>query len=161
MAAMPVRDGESYMVLRGKRRPALILAEPEARIDPALTRGERRWQTAMTRLVAPFYSANGTSSRGGWAPELVNRIQHCEYPQYFWECLPIGGSNEGSILRLDHAFSIGYDLANVKETGYGLHPEALEIIEDWFLWYVTGTVSPESTFEDVHGLLAEELSRPD
>ena len=87
VAAMPLRDGESYMVLRGKRRPGLILAEPEpeVEIDPSLTRGKRRWQTARTRLVAPFYSANGTSWRGGWAPELVTRIQHCEYPQYFWE----------------------------------------------------------------------------
>ena len=135
------------MVLRGKRRPGLILAEAKVRIDRSLTRGKGRWQTARTRLVAPFFSANGTSSRSGWPPELVTRIQHCEYPQYFWDNLPVPGSTEGSILRFDHAFSIGEDLANIDQTGYRLHPDALEVLQDWYLWYVTGTVTRDSALE--------------
>ena len=152
---MPVRDGESHMVLRGKKRPVLILAEAKVRIDPSLTRRKRRWQTARTRLVAPFYSANGTSLRGGWLPELVSRIQHCEYPQYFWEALPVSSSTEGSILRFDHAFSIGEDLANIEATGYRLHSDALEVLQDWYLWYVTGTVTRDSVLETALSVLRD------
>ena len=155
VAAMPVRVDESHMVLRGKRRPVLILAEAKVRIDPSLTRGKRRWQTARTRLVAPFYSANGTSLRGGWLPELVTRIQHCEYPQYFWDALPVPSSTEGSILRFDHAFSIGEDVANIEPTGYQLHSDALGVLQDWYLWYVTGTVPRDSVLETVLSVLRD------
>ena len=91
----------------------------------------------------------------GGLPNLVVRIRRCEYPQYFWEDLPLRGSPEGSILRFDHAFSIGHDLANVKRTGYRLHPDALDILEDWFAWYVTGTLAQSSTISAARELLCE------
>ena len=154
VAALPVR-GEEYVVRRGKQRPCLILASTEVRVDASLVRGHR-WQTARTRLIVPYYSANGTSSRAGWPPELVARIRRCEYPQYIWDKLPLpGGSDEGSILRLDHAFSIGYDVANVMQTGYRLHDDALEIVEDWFAWYMTGTLAREGPLGAARKLLLE------
>ena len=155
VAALPLRGGEEYLVRRGKRRPCLILASTEVPVDASVARGKRQWQTALTRLVMPYYSANGTPARAGWSPELVVRIRRCEYPQYFWEDLPLRGSPEGSILRFDHAFSIGHDLANVKRTGYRLHPDALDILEDWFAWYVTGTLAQSSTISAARELLCE------
>lgn len=152
VAALPLR-GEEYVVRRGKQRPCLILASTEVRVDASLVRG-RGWQTAQTRLIVPYYSANGTSSRAGWLPELVTRIRQCEYPQYFWDKLPLsGGSDEGSILRLDHAFSIGYDLANIMQTGYRLHTEAFGILDDWFAWYMTGALAREGALAAARELL--------
>lgn len=154
VAAVPLRGGEEYLVRRGKRRPCLILASTDVRVDASLAHGKNRWQTALTRLVVPYYSANGTTSRAGWVPELVVRIRRCEYPQYFWEHLPLPGSSEGSILRFDHAFSIGHDLANVVQTGYRLHSDALGILDDWFAWHVTGTFTPEGMISTARELLA-------
>ena len=153
VAALPLHEGEEYLVRRGKRRPCLILASTDVRVDASVARGKKRWQTALTRLVVPYYSANGTTSRAGWSPELVVRIRQCEYPQYFWEHLPLPGSLEGSILRFDHAFSIGHDLANVVQTGYQLHSDALDILEDWFVWHVTGTLAQQGMISIARELL--------
>ena len=162
VAAMPLHDGESYMVQRGKMRPCLILVEPEEELDRSLTRGARRWQTARTRLVAPFYSANGSSSRGGWLPELVSQIRRCDHPQYFWDLLPLSNSSpEGSILRFDHTFSIGRDPATIVPTGYALHADALDVLKDWYLWYVMGTVAEGRALDMARELLREHSAAPD
>ena len=60
VAALPLRGSEEYLVRRGKRRPCLVLASTDVRVDVSAARGQRRWQTALTRLVVPYYSANGT-----------------------------------------------------------------------------------------------------
>ena len=140
VAALPSRGGEEYLVRRGKRRPCLILASTDIHVDASVARG-KRWQTALTRLVVPYYSANGTTARAGWSPKLVTRIRRCTYPQYFWEDLPVPGAREGSILRFDHAFAIGHDPANVQQTRYRLHQDSLDIMDDWFAWYLTGKQS--------------------
>jgi len=135
-----------------KRRPCLVIANTGARVDASLVQGRKHWQTALTRLVVPYYSANGTTARAGWSPELLLRIRRCEYPQYFWETLPMPGPSEGSILRFDHAFSVGHDSANVERTGYRLHDDALGVMDDWFQWYVTGALAervPLHTVRDV------------
>lgn len=138
VAPMPLHDGEEYMVRRSKKRPCLILGETSVTVEPALARGKSRWQTSLARLVVPYYSANGSTSREGWNPELVDRIRRGEYPQYFWDHLPMPtASPEGSILRLDHAFAMGADIANIRLTGFRLHPEALRVLDDWLAWYVT------------------------
>ena len=100
--------------------------------------------TVLSRLVVPYYSANGSGSRAGWSAELVTRIRQCNYPQYFWEKLPVPGAPEGSILRFDHAFAIGHDPANVEQTPYRLHQDPLNILDDWFAWYVTGKLKSEA-----------------
>ena len=153
VAALPLRSDEEYLVRRSKRRPCLIIASTDVQVDTALARGKKRWQTALTRLVVPYYSANGSTARAGWAPELVGRIRRCEYPQYFWDTLPLAGSLEGSILRFDHTFSIGHDLANVEQTGYQLHQDALGILDEWLAWYVTGTLAHADTLKAVRELL--------
>lgn len=61
-----------------------------------------------------------------------------------WDNLPLPGAREGSILRFDHAFTIGHDPANVQQTRYRLHEHALDILEDWFAWYVTGKLKSET-----------------
>lgn len=153
VAALPLRDGEDYIVRRGKLRPCLTLAST-APVAGSLTRGYPRWQTARTRLVVPYYSANGTSSRGGWPPELVVRIRECEYPQYFWDKLPLpASSTEGSILCWSHAFSIGHDPAGVIQTGYQLDPTALEVLEEWFGWYITGALARGGDVDEARELL--------
>ena len=65
VAALPLRSGEERLVRRGKLRPCLVLANTDVPVDAALARGKNRWQTALTRLIVPYYSANGTAAREG------------------------------------------------------------------------------------------------
>ena len=153
VAAVPSRPNEDRIVRRGKWRPCLILAGTEVPVDSALMPG-KRWQTGLARLLVPYYSANGSASRGGWPERLVDRIRHCGYPQYFWDRLPLGGSPEGSILRLDNAFTIGHDPDHVEQTQHRLSQDALAILHDWFAWYITGRLSSD-TISAAQGLFAD------
>ena len=154
VAAVPSRPNEDRIVRRGKWRPCLVLAGTDVPVDSALApRG--RWQTRLARLLVPYYSANGSTSRSGWPERLVDRIRRCGYPQYFWDRLPLDGSSEGSILRLDNAFTIGHDLTHVEQTQHRLSQDALDILHDWFAWYVTGRLGSDSIISTAQDLFAD------
>ena len=62
---------------------------------------------------------------------MVERTRHCEYPQFFWDQLPVAGSEE-SILRLDHLQPMGthHDAHQLSE--YKLSDDALEVVDELF-----------------------------
>src|SRR5260221_9302570 len=64
VAALPMRDGETYLVGRGKRRPAIVVSTGGALIPKDLRGGQNRWQSASTILVAPYYGADASATRG-------------------------------------------------------------------------------------------------
>lgn len=101
VAAMTLHDGELWAAYRAKKRPCLVLGSTSPIVDKKLSRGMPKRSTAPVVQVAPYYGADCGVSRAGYNPELVDRIKHLEYQQFFWDKLPIGGPNE-SILRLDH-----------------------------------------------------------
>ena len=154
VAAMPSRPNEDRIVRRGKWRPCLILANTGVPVDSALA-PKKRWQTKLARLLVPYYSANGSASRGGWPEPFVARIRHCGYPQYFWDSLPLNSSPEGSILRFDHAFAIGHDPTHVEQTRCRLSQDALAVMHDWFAWYVTGRLGSNSIISTAQDLFAD------
>ena len=137
VAGMPLRHGESFLVRRGKIRPALVLATAGPEVPRELRAGAARWQSTPTLLVAPYYGATADGTRGGWNEEFVRRIQRVEYSQYIWDQLPIAGSDAGSILRLDHVFPIGADPSNWQPTPHRLTVEAMSFVDEWFSWHVT------------------------
>ncbi len=140
VAGLPLRSGESYMVRRGKTRPVVVLAAAGPEVEDRLRRGGAKWQYGQTLLVAPYYGAEADGTRAGWKPEFVSRIQCAEYSQYVWDMLPIGGSVDGSILRLDHIFPLGADAANWTPTGFRLSSDGLECFDEWLCWHITGTL---------------------
>ena len=81
--------------------------------------GAARYQTNPTLLAAPYYGADFGGSTGGWRPEFVARIRRCEYPQYLWDHLPVGGRDE-SILRLDHIQPVGKHGESYEVTRRGM-----------------------------------------
>ncbi len=85
------------------------------------------------------------AKRAGYNPELVERIRHCVYPQFFWEKLPLDTETEESILRLDQIQPIGTHYNGFKHTGYRLSEDALEIFDDWLTWLIWGGL-PEDSF---------------
>jgi hypothetical protein len=105
-------------------------------------------------LVAPYYGAEQSGTRGGFTPEFVKRIRRCEYPQYLWDVLPISGSSE-SILRLDHVQPISR-LANSYEIlPHRLSEEAMEIVDTHLAWLLTGNLRAETILADIRACLLE------
>jgi hypothetical protein len=153
VAALPVHPGESRIVRRGKVRPALVVATGGPPVPKELRRSAASWQSNQTLLVAPFYGGAADGTRGGWNPQFVQRIQRAEYPQYLWDVLPIGGS-DGSILRLDHVFPVGLDPANWRLTDFKLSPAALEMVDEWLMWHVTGGLVEDSALDCARKVLA-------
>jgi hypothetical protein len=117
-------------------------------ISKALRVGGARYQTNPTMLVAPYYGADQGGSTGGWKPEFVDRIRRCEYPQYLWEKLPIGGRQE-SILRLDHLQPLGRHGESFQLTKFALSPGGVEILDEWIEWLFLGQVPQDGTLEMV------------
>ena len=116
-------------------------------MDPALTRGMSKYQTAQTVLVAPYYGITGGTKRGGFNREFVDRIRRAEYPEYVWDSLPIGGSTAGSLLMLKQLQPIGRHHNAYELTSYRLGEEALAVIDEWLEWLLTGRLDPEGVIE--------------
>lgn len=146
VAALPMRDAETYLVQRGKRRPVVVVSTGGLPVARELRPGREHWQSARSLLVAPFYGADSGTSRGGWPAPFVERIRRAEYPQYVWDVLPFSSSSSSiSILRLDHIFAIGADPANWKTEPHILSPDALGVLDTWINWLMTDQLSDDST----------------
>ena len=143
VAAMPLHSGEVWAAYRAKRRPCLIIGSASPRIDRTLTLGMARHSTAPTVLAAPYYGSIRDGRRGGYNPAFVERIRHCEYPQFFWDQLPISGVEE-SILRLDHLQPIGNHHNAYQLSEYKLSDDALEVVDELFRLLIWGEISEDS-----------------
>ena len=103
-------------------------------------------------LVAPYYGADLGGKTGGWRPEFVERIRRCEYPQYMWDSLPLGGREE-SILRLDHIQPLGRHGESYELTEYVLGEEAMLLLDDYLDWLIQGEIPAGSVLRDVRTAL--------
>lgn len=154
VAALPQYDGERYLVVRAKRRPALVLTALHASVPKAMTMGAPNWQFSRNILAAPYYSVATAGKRSGWPAAFVDRVQRCEYPQYAWDRLPLPDADAaGSILRLDHLQSVPADSGAHEVTDWRLSDEAVEFMHDWVRWLKTGRLTGECML----GVVREEL----
>lgn len=144
VAALPAFENEVRAVYRAKKRPALIISEGGDEIERILTRGKPKWQTSPVVLVAPCYGVHEGRTRAGFNPEFVTRVRHCEYPQFMWDKLPIGGTTTESIIRLDHIQPIGRHHDSIELTNHRLTDEAIEILDEWLIWLLRGDFEKDS-----------------
>lgn len=142
VAAMPGFGNEFRLLYRAKKRPALIISEGGPQVEK--TRGKPGWQFAPTVLVAPFYGADENEKRSGFPSEFVKRVRRCEYPQYFWDILPIAGSTVESIMRLDHIQPVGRHYKSIEITKYCLNEDAQLVMDEWFIWLAKGYLYEKS-----------------
>ncbi len=140
VAAMPLHGGEVWAAYRAKRRPCLVIGEECPTVDKALTRGMPNHSSAPTILVAPFYGVDRDGSRAGFNPAFVERIRHCEYPQFLWDMLPLDKGPDESILRLDQVQPIGRHHHSHKVYAYRLSEAALDVIDGMLEWQLRGGV---------------------
>jgi hypothetical protein len=143
VAAMTLHEGEVWAAYRAKKRPCLVVGCDHPTVDSNLTKGMPNNSTAATLLVAPYYGAGRNQQRAGYRPEFVERVRHCEYPQFVWDHLPFAGGEE-SILRLDHLQPIGAHYAAYKLSGFRLSDTAIEVIDELLGWLMWGGVAPDS-----------------
>jgi hypothetical protein len=152
VAALPHYAGEVRLVVRAKRRPALVVSTRGVGVEKNLRTGAARYQTSSTLLVAPYYGADVGGSTGGWKPEFVARIRRCAYPQYLWDSLPVPGRKE-SILRLDHVQPIGEHADSYELTDFELDEDALMLVDDYVSWFLKGQVPGNSPLLDIRAAL--------
>jgi hypothetical protein len=148
VAALSLYEGELWTVYRAKKRPCLVLDAEQPEVKNMIRRGMPKILTSPTVLVAPYYGADKDGNRSGYNSELVERVQHAEYPQFFWDKLPIRGARE-SILRFDHIQPVGLHHYAYEHSGYALSDDAVDlIIDDWLIWLFRGELPPESIILD-------------
>ncbi len=104
-------------------------------------------------IVAPYYGADEGGKRSGFNPEFVKRARRCEYPQYMWDLLPINGSAEESVMRLDHLQPVGRSEDSMELLDYCLSDDALLLFDEWLEWLLKGFLETDTMF----GELREEL----
>lgn len=148
VAALPQFKGEMRAVYRAKKRPALIVSSGGPKVPDRLTQNKAKWQTVPTIIIAPFYGADETSKRSGFNPAFVERVRRCEYPQFFWDSLPIDSNTHESILRFDHIQPVGRNQDAVELTKYCLSDTALSFIDEWLSWIITGSLDADSLLGD-------------
>jgi hypothetical protein len=157
VAAFPHHDNEKLIVSRAKRRPALVLSTDGLDVPRTFRLGKSKHQTSPTVLVAPYFGAALSQQRAGFHPDFIMRIRACDYPQFIWDKLPLGGDTEESILRLNHTFPIGNDPAAYEITPWVLSEEALEVIDEWFNWLITGKLNNNGILYMIRDGLRQEL----
>ena len=146
VAAMSLNPGEVWAAYRAKVRPCLVIGKESPSVEKRLTRGKPNHSTAPTVLVAPYYGVDQVR-RAGYSPAFVERVRHCEYPQFLWDQLPTTGtkSPRESILRLDHQQPIGTHRNSFRVSDFRLSKEALfEIVDELVSWLVRGGLDESS-----------------
>ena len=157
VAAMPLNNNEVWAAYRAKKRPCLVFSSDGIKIDKALTRGKPNHATAPTFLAAPYYGIGKNINRAGYSPEFVERVRHCEFPQFHWDKLPFPGGEE-SILRLDQLQPFGSHHDSYKVSEYMLSPDAMDILDELFRWFIWGGVTEDSLIKDYRELIESSFS---
>jgi len=111
VSAMPLYDSEIFCVYHTKKRPAIIISKGGAFVEKGLTKGKSKWRTDRTILLVPSYSV-----REAFSEEFCDRVRRCEYAQFMWDDLPIGGTEKGSVIRFDHLQPAGRSKKSIEFT---------------------------------------------
>lgn len=154
VAAMPLHHGEVWAAYRAKRRPVLVLSEQCPTVDKSLTRGMPNHSTAQMMLVAPYFGVDQNGQRAGFSQAFVDRVRHCEFPQFMWDMLPMASGPAESLLRLDQLQPMGCHHNAYKFCGYRLSDEALAVVDEMLGWLLKGGIAEDHdllAFKDIFG----------
>ncbi|KAB1440341.1 hypothetical protein [Pseudodesulfovibrio senegalensis] len=155
VAGLPCYDREMLSVYRAKRRPALVLAAPHVPLDREEFKGKPSYMTAATYMIAPYYGVEeGTGKRAGYPATFMERVRHGEYPQFFWDSLPVGNEDE-SILRLDQIYPLSTMFRAFELTDFKLSEAALAVIQEWMEWHFFTEVRVDGLVQYFHETFAE------
>jgi hypothetical protein len=146
VAGLSLQEKEIFYAYRAKMRPAIVLStggEPLSRSDRV---GTARWRSSHTFLGLP------TSRASGWKRGTVTRIRHCEWSQYMWDILPDSQYGE-SVFLFGQMQSFSSDYRTYRKSGYRLTDKALDLMDDWLLWYFYGDLSNDGDLRTAREIL--------
>lgn len=153
--SLPQRKKEVRTVYLAKKRPALIVSAGGPWIQKELIWGKPSWQSYPSIIVVPFYGADEGEYRSGYNPAFIERIRHCEYPQFVWEKLPLDSGPKESVMRLDHMQPIPRNQDFLELTSYCLSERALLILDEWISWLITGAIEKDSSLCEIRDFLLD------
>lgn len=133
-----------------KRKRTVKKVKSGPLIEKELTRDISKSRTVPTVLVAPSYGADV-----GYRKEFIERVKRCEYPQFIWDYLPIGGKERGSIIRLDHIQPVVRSTRSIESTRYCLSEKAMAFVMQWVDWLVSGRMDQDSSLCQTRDFLME------
>lgn len=157
VAAMTLENQEVFAAFRAKKRPCLVISADTPAVDKSLMHGKPKHATAPTYLAAPFYGTQKNQKRAGYSVEFIERVRHCEYPQFHWDILPFPGGEE-SIMRLDHIQPFGAHYNSYKLSDFKLSSDAMCLIDDLVCWLIWGGVTDNSLILDYRELIESTFS---
>jgi len=149
VACLPHFTDVSWRLGAVKPRPVLVLAQSQIKVDKVLRAGQPSYQFEDCFLVAPYFGADQNGQRAGFKPELIAKIRHCTYPHLLWDSLPFRGATQNSILRLDQIQPIVDHHHYRTHTGFRLSDDAMDVIDEFTRWHLTGEVDPSSIIHDL------------
>lgn len=147
VAAMSLNDNEIWTAYKAKKRPCLILGKSGHKIKDFDRKGMAKRSYAETLLVVPYYGCDQDGSRGGYKPQFVERVRHMMYSRFFWDMLPLNGTEE-SLMRFDQMQPVGRISNSYEHTGYKIHTDALAIIDEAFHLYMYGTILTDGSLNE-------------
>lgn len=157
VAAMTLHHNEVWGAYRTKKRPCIVLGTGGPTVEKSLTRGKPNAQTAPTLLVAPFYGVIQNKNRSGYSKTFIEAVRHCEYPQFFWDILPLSYNSE-SLLRLDHLQPIGCHHKAYSPTDHILSKHALSFLDEMLHWLLYGGIREHTDLEAYLDLLERNFT---
>ena len=152
-AVWPAFENEHLTVYPAKSRPALVISTGGTDVPDEFRKATARWITAPTILVAPYYGAAQSPTRGGWPQQLVERIIECEYPQFIWDIVPARREPEESVLMLNRIQPIGNHRNSVQVLPFCLGDGAKELLNEWITWLTTGLMDDAGVLPDIQSEL--------
>ncbi len=153
VAATPQFENEEFGVYRVKKRPAIIIADGSEEVPAELIRGKSKRHTSPMVLLAPSFGCDEGQKRDGYSQAFVDRVRRCNFPQFFWDRVPLPGAKE-SIIRFDQIQPMGKHQDAIEITEYCLSREALEVLDDWLYWYCFETVPEDGVLAMVREAVA-------
>jgi hypothetical protein len=149
VACLPHYPEVSWRLGAVKSRPVIVLAQTQVKVEQALRQGQPSYQHTDCFLVAPYFGADKNGHRAGFRPELIEKVRHCTYPHLLWDSLPIRSSTQNSILRLDQVQPIVDHHHYRIHTGFRLSEDAMDVLDEFLHWHLTGEVASDSIIRDL------------
>jgi hypothetical protein len=136
---------EELLVQRAKKRPGIILCS-QVDIFPEIQlilkqRGKKHLQDDVV-FVVPCYGLVSEFNRAGFIPEMVFRIRHLLYRQFFY--FPGNKRFDEGVARFDRSqIVIGRDPAAIEPTDVCLADPLLSLFLSMFLSCISGVQDPD------------------
>lgn len=135
-----LKTDEEFLVLRSKRRPAVLIAAHDPQLD-AIPKGHYRGKIARHLCtVALVYSAADNAGTSKFPPPFIGRVRQLGYPQFMFipKRPPL---YLDSLLRLDAVQSVAVN--HLDPMGLRLSKDAEDILRSQLCFYQTG-LAPET-----------------